>query len=115
MQRSSESIGAIAGAVGSLASATAKKPSPTSTGSPDQFSADPQGFVPYLMGRTATAGNIVYRRAWDTADKGDNDRQSFVVMLSLGLIAGIESFNVDNVGVAFNGSGQATGTWSGWM
>ncbi|UAK23679.1 phage tail protein [Sphingomonas nostoxanthinifaciens] len=108
-------IGAIGLEVG--ATLTAKKPTATSTGTPDQFTADPAGFLPYGIGRHGTAGNIVFRKAWDTSDAGTNDRQSFVVVLSAGGPSfAFESFNADTTTVNFANDGPAQGSpFDGFM
>jgi hypothetical protein len=110
---SAASLGALA--LSTAGSLTAAKASSAVSGNPEQFAADPNAFIAYLIGRTATAGNIVWRRDWDTADKGDNDRRTFVVDLGLGPIQGIEAFQADQVTVAFNGAGQAGGGFNGFM
>jgi hypothetical protein len=109
-------IASVASAALSLAAGlTMKKPSALASGSPDRFEANPDAGVPYVIGRFATAGNIVFRRAWDTLDKGDNDRQSFVVTYSLGPVTEYESFTVDQAAVTFTGAGQALGEYSTFM
>ena len=113
---SAATLGFAATVLGLGASLLAKKPSASITGSPESFAADPKGLIPYLIGRAAISGNIVFRRAWDSASKGDNDRQAFVVILSgAGPIESIESFSVDNVTTTFDTSGQATGTYADFM
>ena len=77
--------------------------------------ANPDDALPLMIGRTGTAGKITYRVGFDTRDAGDNDRQSFVVTLSVGPIDAIEGQTVDQVGVTYNGSGAAVGAYSGWM
>ena len=94
---------------------TAKKPGAQATGSQTTFSADPDAGIPWVIGRTGTAGNITFRVGFDTGDKGDNDRQSFVSTLSLGPIAAIESFQADRATVSFIGGGAAIGTYAGFM
>jgi hypothetical protein len=110
---------ASAAAIGlSLASsALATKPKGyLATGSPADFSANPDAGVPIIFGGPfATAGNIVYRRAWDTADAGENDRQSFVTVLSLGPVQSISGFRAEDIPVTFDSGGAATGTYVGFM
>lgn len=117
---SSAAAGAIsAGANLALSVGTAlltPKPKATSTGSPEQWSADPEGMIPYVMGRFGTSGSIVFRRAWDTGDKGDNDRQAIVTVLSGGgPIARIESTTFDQAARGFDSTGKALGDYSGWL
>jgi hypothetical protein len=109
--------GVAAGVLSLAATLTAKKPSAAdATGSQTSFSADPDAGIPAALGRTGTAGNIVARFGFDTRDAGDNDRQSFVSVLSLGPVAEIEAtLGVDRSPVSFNGAGQAIGQFSGYM
>lgn len=108
-------VASVTASVLSLAVAlTAKKPTAQATGSPTQFSADPDAGIPLVLGRTGTAGNIVMRTAWDTRDAGDNDRQAFVAVHSLGPIAGYDGFTVDKSPVNFS-AGAALGTFAGFM
>lgn len=103
-----------AGALTLAAALTAKRP--PLTGSATTFNSDPSAGIPYLMGRTANAGNIIYWKASDTNDKGDNDRQTFVVIISgAGPIQEIEAFKSDQVAVPFTLTGAATGFYSGFM
>lgn len=110
-------VASVASGVLSLAAGlTAKKPSSDATGSQTSFSADPDAGIPAALGRTGTAGNIVARFGWDTADKGDNDRNAFVSVLSLGPVAEIEpTLGVDRVPVTFDGAGRAIGSYAGFM
>ena len=85
------------------------------TGSQTSFSANPDDGVPLMLGRTGTAGKIAYRTGFDTRDAGDNDRQSFVSVLSVGPIAAIEGQTVDQVPVSYTATGAAIGQYSGWM
>ncbi len=95
---------------------TAKKPTIAATGVQTQFNADPNAGIPYLMGRTGTGGFIVFRSNADGwSDKTPNDLDDFVVVHSLGPIQGFESFTADQVGVSFDGSGNAGGSYSGFM
>ncbi|WP_066486140.1 hypothetical protein [Sphingomonas sp. CCH9-F2] len=85
------------------------------TGSQTSFSANPDDGLPLMLGRTGTAGKIVYRTGFDTRDAGDNDRQSFVSVLSVGPIAAIEGQTVDQVPVSYTATGAAIGQYAGWM
>lgn len=95
--------------------ATAKKPSATSTGQQTDFSANPDAGLPYIIGRTGSAGDIIFRKGWDTADKGENDRQAFVAAHSVGPIEGFESMTVDRVLTSFSSAGAAIGQYAGYM
>lgn len=55
------------------------------------------------------------RRGWDTRDAGDNDRQAFVAVLSLGPIAAIEGQTVDRNPVNYTATGAAIGAFAGFM
>lgn len=106
---------AAAGVLSLAAGLTAKKPSADATGAQTSFSADPDAGVPLAQGRTGTAGDIVMRRGWDTRDAGDNDRQAFATVLSLGPIAAIEGQTVDRVPVSYTATGAAIGAFAGFM
>ena len=112
-------IGTLAGVTAAVlsvgAALTATKPSAVSTGSPTDFSADPDAGIPLAIGRTGTAGDITARFGYDTKDKGDNDRQSFVATLSLGPIDAVEGMTVDKVAVSYSAAGAAIGTFAGFM
>ncbi len=96
------------------AALTAKRPG--LTGSQTTFNSDPSAGIPYLMGRTWNAGNIVYWDTNDTNDKGDNDRQTFVVILSgAGPVEEIEDFYSDQVVVPFDINGSALGFYNDFM
>lgn len=113
---SAVALTAAASGLSLAATLTAKKPGASATGSPTEFVADPQAFIPYVIGRTATSGNIVFRRGFDTKDKGENDRQAFAVILSgAGPVNAIESFTVDRVAVGFDAGGNALGYYHDFM
>jgi len=96
------------------AALTAKRPG--LTGSQTTFNSDPSAAIPYLMGRTANAGNIIYWNTNDTNDKGDNDRQTFVVALSgAGPVQEIESFLSDDTEISFDTNGAALGFYFDYM
>jgi hypothetical protein len=107
--------GAAAGVLTLAAGLTTKKPSAQATGSPTDFSADPDAGIPLAIGRTGTAGDINARFGFDTKDKGDNDRQSFVATLSLGPIDAIELQTVDKARVDYTATGAAIGAFAGFM
>jgi hypothetical protein len=101
----------------SLASGlTAKKPAIAATGAQTQFKADPNAGIPYVMGRTGEGGFIVFRSNADGwSDKTPNDLDDFVIVHSLGPIQGYESFTADQVSVTFDGSGNGSGAFGGFM
>jgi hypothetical protein len=90
-----------------------KRPSGVGGGSQTQFSADPNAGVPYAMGRTATAGQIVLRRAADGfGSNAKNDLNDLVTILSgCGPIGGFVSFTSDKEPVTFDASGNAIGKY----
>jgi IS1 family transposase len=93
-----------------------KKPVVGAGGSQTAFKADPDAGIPYLIGRTGTGGNIVFRGNADGwSDKTPNDLSDFVIVQSLGPIQGFESFKVDQAVVTFNGSGNAIGGFANYM
>ncbi len=100
-----------AGGLSLVSALTAKKPDGTAGGSQTEFSADPNAGVPYLVGRTGTAGNIIFRRASDGWSKDTpNDLQDLITVFSgAGPIAGIDGFTSDKIGISFDGVGNAIG------
>ncbi|MET0439136.1 MAG: hypothetical protein ABW043_16750 [Devosia sp.] len=98
------------------AAVTAKKPpGGTQTGNPQQFTADPNAFVPCIVGQFATSGVLAFRKTYDTADDGTNDRRAMVVILSLGLINSILSFTADRTAVTFDADGYASAPYVNYM
>lgn len=106
--------GLAAGVLSTAAQLTAKKPTAQATGSQTSFSADPDAGIPLVVGRTGTAGNIVFRKGFDTSAAGDNDRQSFVSVLSLGPVKSVGGFTADRAPVNFS-AGAALGAFAGFM
>lgn len=105
-------IGAAASIAGGiLNSLTAKKPSSLIGGSATDWKADPQAGIPYMVGRTFNAGNIVKRESWGT----DNEWQGFTTVYSLGPVGSIEQFTADRNPISFNSGGNAIGGMAGWM
>jgi hypothetical protein len=108
------SIATAAAAGLSVAAQLTARP-PLLGGSATRFKADKDAGLPYVIGRTATGGNIIYRRTHNTAGYSLPDLQTFVVALSCaGPVQAIESFAADRVPVAFS-SGAAIGTYATWM
>lgn len=104
-------LSAVASGLSLAAVATAKKPSPSAGGSQTLFKADPLAGIPYAMGRTLVAGNIVYHEAHGK----DNQFNSFAVVLSgAGPIESLDSFRVEGAEVSFS-AGSALGGYAGWM
>ena len=91
----------------------AKKPESTAGVLQTEFSADPNAGVPYLVGRTGTAGNFIFRRASDgcSANK-PNDLQDLITIFSgAGPVDRIEAFTSDKIAIAFDGAGNAVGDY----
>ncbi len=110
---SAATLTAVSGGLSLAAALTAKKPESMSNGSQTQFSADPNAGMPYLVGRTGTAGNIIFRRASDGWSKDTpNDLQDLVTVFSgAGPVDRIESFTSDKTAVAFDPNGNAVGDY----
>jgi hypothetical protein len=95
----------------SLAVGAGSKPPPVG-GNQTDFKADPQAGVPYAMGRTAYAGNVVARDTYGS----NNEIQGIVTVLSGGgPIDSIESFSVDNAATTFGTGGNAVGEFHDFM
>jgi hypothetical protein len=89
-------------------------PGVTNPGTILQFKADPQAGIPYLMGRTATGGNIVARLS--SNDSQHKWLHNIVEISGAGPIDSFEAFKLGDDTISFS-SGAATGTYSGvlWM
>lgn len=84
-------------------------PKPSGGGGQTKWKADPYAGIPYVIGRTLTSGNIVYRRG-----HGPNNKfNTFVTVLSLGTIHSIDATYMDKTAIAFGAGGNATGTFAG--
>lgn len=80
------------------------------------FNASIDAGIPYLIGRTATRGSIIYRRTHSTPGYSLPDLQSFGIILGGGgPYQSIESFTADGVTVGFTGAGEAIGSYANWM
>lgn len=105
-------VSAIGTVAGILASVTAKKPKIGGTGSQTQFMADPAAGIPYAIGRTGLAGNIVHQGSYGGTD---NPYQSFVTVWSGGgPHDSFEQFYVDKVATSF-ASTNAVGNFHNFM
>jgi hypothetical protein len=105
-------------AAASLALTTATAllaPKVAEVGNPTDWTANPDGPIPFAAGRVGVAGSIVDRVIFGP----DNMYQGFVTVLSgAGPITGFSSFTGDDQSVTFDGSGKAVSSqWSGemWM
>lgn len=112
---SASTLGLVASGLSLAAGLTAKKPTGTGGGSQTSWKADPQAGIPYVMGRTGVAGNIVARiegDGWSGSTK--NDLQTIVTVLSLGPVQAIESLSIDKAAVTFSG-GNAVGGYHDFL
>jgi hypothetical protein len=110
---SAATLSMVAGGLSIAANLTAARPS--AGGSSTQFKADPNAGIPYVIGRTLHAGNIIYKRSHYTAGNSTPNLQTFVAILSgAGPIDAIESFASDKATVGFSGR-NAVGGFYGWM
>jgi hypothetical protein len=82
-------------------------PKPSQGGSQTKWKADPYAGMPYPMGRTLVGGNIVYRRGHGS----NNKYETFVTILGVCTAASIDTTFMNKTTVAFDGSGNATGTY----
>lgn len=90
---------------------TAKRPSNERQGQQLQFKIDPDGPIPFGMGRYATGGTLAHRETYGT----DNIYQTtFVVLGGGGPYAGIEAFTADRAVVALSGT-SALGYYADWL
>lgn len=110
---SAATLSMVAGGLSIAANLTASRP--TAGGIATQFKADPNASIPYAIGRTFNAGNIIYRRTHNTTGYSLPDLQTNVVILSgAGPIDAVESFTADKAIVSFSG-GSASGGFATWM
>lgn len=75
----------------------------TAAGSPTDFAADPNAPIPLVIGRTGTAGRIIYA----TTGEAKNRNALFNTVLSLGPVRGNFEFRADNETVTFGPLQQA--------
>lgn len=86
-------------ALGSYALNAVLAPKVGGGGSPTQFKADPQSPIRGVMGRFGTSGTQAHMRVW-----GKNNLMiSYMVILSLGPIQGVEKFTANGLQVNFTG------------
>lgn len=86
-------------ALGSYALNAVMAPKVGSGGSPTQFKADPQSPIRGVMGRFGTSGTQAHMRVWGR----NNLMISYMVILSLGPIQGVEKFTANGLQVNFTG------------
>lgn len=85
------------------------KPTPSQGGQQTKWKADPYAGNAYVMGRTLTSGNIVYKRGHGT----NNKFLTAITVLGLGPFISIDAAFADKSAIAFDGTGNATGTFAG--
>ncbi len=106
---------ATIGALGLSVGAALAQKRPDAVGSALKIKADPNAGIPVVMGRTATGGNIIYRKTGFTPGYTTApDLQFIVAVLSLGPIDAVEAFTFDKTPVTFS-SGVATGEYANYM
>ena len=101
-------IGLAALAIDASMLAGAILPKPSSGGSQTKWKADPYAGIPYVIGRTLTAGNIVFKRGHGA----NNKYLTAITVLGLGPFLSIDSAFADKLAIAFSG-GNAVGTFNG--
>jgi hypothetical protein len=77
-----------------------------------QFAADKTAGVPYLIGRTGTAGNIVFI---DTSNDGHNKWIHYFVVFSTGPVDSFQSFTANQTAVSFSAGAATTSPYNGKM
>ena len=98
---------AITAAISAAVSATMTPKVGGDFGTQVDFKADPRGPIPYAMGRTATAGNMVFAQ---TAGSKNKYLNYVTVYSAAGPIDSYESFLVNGAAVAFStDSGEGAG------
>lgn len=100
---------ALTGAVLDTLSPSRPK-SGSAIGSQTEWKADPQAGIPYAIGRTAYAGNIVHRDTWGADNKYFGN---VMVWSGAGPVHAFEAFQIDRTTVSFS-SGAATGALAGF-
>lgn len=83
---------------------------PSRGGSQTKWKADPYAGLPYLLGRTLAAGNIIFRRSHGGTG---NPYETFVTILSVCTLQSIDTTFLNKTTVNFDGGGSASGTYSG--
>lgn len=100
---------AASSALGVVGTLLTKRPNAPAN-EPTKWKADPFAGIPYVMGRTLVAGNIIYRRTHGNKNK----YETFVTILSGGgPIQSIDTFFANRTTVNFGSNGAASGTYNG--
>ncbi len=85
-------------------------------GNATKFKIDKEAGIPVAFGRTYVGGNVVHRQYYNRpGDKLKNQLESWVTILSLGLVQSVGPLLIDKTPVAFDAGGQALGTYRGNM
>lgn len=104
-------VSTIAGVASTLLTMTAKKPTAGASGSVTEYKLDPNGGIPYVMGRTFYAGTGVKRETWGK----DNQYQGFTTVYSYGPVRSFQAFLIDRTTpISFAGD-AAVGDLNGFM
>ena len=89
-----------------------EKPQSQGSGSPTDWTSNPDQPIPFAFGRVGVSGKIVHRDEYGK----DNYRQGIVSVYSgAGPIKGFVSFKADEAAVTFDGAGEAIGKYHGQM
>ena len=104
-------ITAVGSGLAAIGSMTAKAPKTTSTGDQTEWKLESDAGIPYVIGRTYTAGVI---RHIDAYGSKRAYRSIVIVYSGAGPIQGFEAFQADDAPVTFAGGG-AMGYYGGWM
>lgn len=89
-----------------------EKPQSQGSGSPTDWTSNPDQPIPFAFGRVGVSGKIVHRDEYGK----DNYRQGIVSVYSgAGPIKGFVSFKADEAPVTFDGAGEAIGKYHGQM
>lgn len=85
---------------------------PSAQGQQTSFKLDPQAGIPYAIGRTLSGGWSVHRDTWGA----DNSNNGFAIVWSGGgPVQAIEAFQADQTTIAFDGAGNALGSFRDFM
>ncbi|WP_174290999.1 hypothetical protein [Sphingomonas bacterium] len=112
-------IAAGVGIAANLAVAALTKqtlPSTTISGNQSQFTASLDQGLPWVLGRTRTAGCAVHDITFDAVGTTANDFQTFYGVWSADRCYAVESTQIDNVTIDFSSpNATAGGSYANWM
>ncbi len=108
---------ALSAAAGALSlAAGAASPKGSVGGNATKFKIDKEAGNPVAIGRTYVGGNVAHRQYYNRpGDKMKNQLESWVTILSIGLVQSVGPLLIDKAPVAFDAGGQAIGTYRGNM